>query len=157
MCVDLLIDVRSLFSTLLERDYAADDDADEPMPSPDGSPAPAKAESKLDKRVQNLVKLICDLKMMKDAMLEVGYDANKLPLGKLSKEHIKKGYQALQDLADVIKAGQKHRCVELSNTFYTLIRQSKFHHRRDCKKTSRRCDTIICSWCVLCFASLQRM
>jgi hypothetical protein len=57
--------------TLLERDYAADDDADEPMPAADGSPAPPKADSKLDKRVQNLVKLICDLKMMKDAMLEV--------------------------------------------------------------------------------------
>lgn len=38
--------------------------------------------------MQNLVKLICDLNMMKQQMVEIGYDAKKLPLGKLSKKTI---------------------------------------------------------------------
>lgn len=71
------------FQTLIERDYSADDD----MPDAADTSAAASSvkipDSKLDSRVQDLIKLICDLKMMKDAMLEVGYDADKLPLGKV--------------------------------------------------------------------------
>ncbi len=31
-------------------------------------------------------------------MKEIGYDADKMPLGKLSKDSIKKGYQILEQL-----------------------------------------------------------
>lgn len=108
--------------TLLQRDYSADDDD---MPDAEAEAEQAEKEqkeSKLDARVQELVKLICDLKMMKEAMLEVGYDANKLPLGKLSKDHIKKGYEVLQEIATAINAGKKgSSMLNLSNRFYTLI------------------------------------
>lgn len=108
--------------TLLQRDYSADDDD---MPDAEDEAKQAEKEqkeSKLDTRVQELVKLICDLKMMKEAMLEVGYDANKLPLGKLSKDHIKKGYEVLQEIANAINAGKKGSAMlNLSNRFYTLI------------------------------------
>jgi poly [ADP-ribose] polymerase len=105
--------------TLLQRDYSADDDDDAAMPdaSPD-APAAATPKSKLDQRVHDLVKLICDLKMMKDAMLEVGYDANKLPLGKLSKKHIKKCYEVLQEISTVINGAVSFiQLLELSNRF----------------------------------------
>ena len=70
--------------TLILRDYSADE-------PPSSSPAPASStdvatkvpvKSTLHERVQSLVSLICDVGMMKRSMMEVGYDANKLPLGK---------------------------------------------------------------------------
>lgn len=35
---------------------------------------------------------------MKQQMVRIGYNVNKMPLGKLSKEAIKKGYKILQEL-----------------------------------------------------------
>lgn len=105
--------------TLLERDYSADDDA--AAPADDGSSGPSDVpSSKLDPRVQDLIKLIADLNMMKAQMIEVGYDANKLPLGKLSKEHVKKGYEVLQLISEALNAGRKP-ALDLSNQFYSLI------------------------------------
>jgi hypothetical protein len=51
-----------------------------PMPvSDDRSAVP---ESKLDKRVQNLIELVCNVKAMEAALLEMKYDARKSPLGR---------------------------------------------------------------------------
>ena len=36
--------------------------------------------------------------MMNNHMKEIGYNVNKMPLGKLSKNNIKKGYKVLQEL-----------------------------------------------------------
>jgi len=106
--------------TLLERDYSGDDDAAAADDDSGDKPAADVPESKLDSRVQDLIKLICDLSMMKQQMIEVGYDANKLPLGKLSKEHVKKGYQVLQEISTYINDGKKPP-LDLSNQFYSLI------------------------------------
>jgi len=38
------------------------------------------------------------MKMMNNQMKEIGYDAKKMPLGKLSKSSIEKGYEALNAL-----------------------------------------------------------
>lgn len=38
-------------------------------------------ESKLDKRVQNLIQLICSIRAMEEALLEMKFDARKNPLG----------------------------------------------------------------------------
>jgi poly [ADP-ribose] polymerase len=40
--------------------------------------------------------------MMEKSVVEVGYDAKKLPLGKLSKETVKNGYKILQKIEQVI-------------------------------------------------------
>jgi len=53
-------------------------------------------------------------------MIEIGYDANKLPLGKLSKDHIKKGYDILKSIEAELD-GKRRNLTELSNEFYTLI------------------------------------
>lgn len=39
-------------------------------------------ESKLNNRVKDLVNLIFDLKMMNNAMKQIGYDPKKMPLGR---------------------------------------------------------------------------
>ena len=39
-------------------------------------------ESKLDKRLQNLIQLICNVQAMEEALLEMKFDARKNPLGK---------------------------------------------------------------------------
>ncbi|KAH9305750.1 hypothetical protein KI387_010154, partial [Taxus chinensis] len=47
-------------------------------------------KSKLDDRVAQFISLICNVSMMKQQMMEIGYNAEKLPLGKLSKSTILK-------------------------------------------------------------------
>ena len=38
-------------------------------------------ESKLDKRVQDLIELVCNVRAMEEALLEMKFDAKKNPLG----------------------------------------------------------------------------
>ncbi|KAF9604766.1 hypothetical protein IFM89_010268 [Coptis chinensis] len=59
-------------------------------------------ETKLESRIANFVSLICNVSMMKQQMMEIGYNAEKLPLGKLSKSTILKGYDVLKRISDVI-------------------------------------------------------
>ncbi len=49
-------------------------------------------KSSLNTQVQDLIRLIFDMKMMNKQMKEIGFDANKMPLGKLAKSSILKGY-----------------------------------------------------------------
>jgi len=53
--------------------------------------------------VQDLIRLIFDMKMMAKQMKEIGYDAKKMPLGKLAKTSISKGYEILKSLMEEIK------------------------------------------------------
>lgn len=48
------------------------------------------------------------MKMMNNQMKEIGYDAKKMPLGKLAKSAIMKGYEALKGLMDEVK-GKKRK------------------------------------------------
>ncbi|GAM21098.1 hypothetical protein SAMD00019534_042730, partial [Acytostelium subglobosum LB1] len=80
-----------------------------------------KAECSLDTRVQNFIKLIFDLKMMKRTMIEAEFDLKKMPLGKLSKNQIKKGYEVLKEIEEVIKRGGRGDLTALSSRFYTII------------------------------------
>lgn len=70
-------------------------------------------------------------------MASLSYDSNKLPLGKLSKEVISRGYQTLKDIGEVIdqKPGFLQKFAEygtnrtnilnrLSNRYYTVIPHS---------------------------------
>jgi poly [ADP-ribose] polymerase len=82
----------------------------------------AQSSSKLDSRVQDLVKLIFDLKMMENVMTEMEYDIKKMPLGKLTKGQIKNGYEVLKKLDEAIQKNKGYSTLEeLSSEFYTLI------------------------------------
>lgn len=56
-------------------------------------------------------------------MADMNYDAKKMPLGKLSKPTITRGYQALKDLAPLLDANVlDHSTIEdLSNRYYSYI------------------------------------
>lgn len=52
--------------------------------------------SKLPPSVQNLMELIFNKQYFKEVMADLEYDADKLPLGKLSKRTLEQGYTALK-------------------------------------------------------------
>jgi len=79
-------------------------------------------ESKLPDRLQALVQLICDVRMMQKTVMEIGYDPEKIPLGKLSKSTISKGMDMLKQIEACLKSKAAHSTLaELSSRFYSLI------------------------------------
>ncbi|CAF1521823.1 unnamed protein product, partial [Didymodactylos carnosus] len=79
--------------------------------------------SKLEKSVQDLVRMIFDVKSMEKAMLEFEIDLTKMPLGKLSKNQIEKAYKVLTELQTLIQNNitSQTQILDASNRFYTLI------------------------------------
>lgn len=92
-------------------------------------------KSKLDKRIQDLVGLIFDIKAMQDTLLELEIDVNKMPLGKLSKRNIQQGYEVLTEIQGILKKGDpsnlaiKTRLTECANRFYTIIPHAYGNHQ----------------------------
>jgi poly [ADP-ribose] polymerase len=60
-------------------------------------------DSRLPWKVQELVRLIFDRKMMHSNMKEIGYDEKRSPLGLISKKCIDQGYIALNKIMQVLK------------------------------------------------------
>ena len=58
--------------------------------------------SKLEKPVQDLINFIFDKKLMEASVTSVGYDPSKLPLGELSEENVKYGYQILRAIEGIL-------------------------------------------------------
>ncbi|NXY51062.1 PARP3 polymerase, partial [Ceuthmochares aereus] len=77
----------------------------------------------LDKATQELVSLIFSSDMFRDAMQTMNIDVKKMPLGKLTKQQIAKGFEVLEELEAAL--GEQHppdaRLEELSSRFYTII------------------------------------
>ena len=60
--------------------------------------------------------------MMNNQMKEIGYDAKKMPLGKLSKNNIEKGYKILSEIAECLKkSNQKPQIEKLTSDFFSFI------------------------------------
>lgn len=71
------------------------------------------------------MRLIFDVNEMKKLMLEFELDAEKMPLGKLSKNQIQKAYAVLSELQELIeKSTSETKLIEATNRFYTLIPHS---------------------------------
>lgn len=119
----------------VERNYD-DDDSDDEEEAPATADQDKKAsdrkppKSTLEPAVQQLMELIFNQQLFNAAMSSLNYDANKLPLGKLSKATIMRGYQALKDLSALLddnslatNYGMAYPAAveHLSNTFYSLI------------------------------------
>ncbi|XP_055309208.1 poly [ADP-ribose] polymerase [Sitodiplosis mosellana] len=82
----------------------------------------SKIKSTLATPVQDLIKLLFDVNMMKQMMLEFDLDMEKMPLGKLSSKQIKAAMNVLQEIAELIqKDASSGKFVEASNRFYTMI------------------------------------
>lgn len=123
--------------SFVERDYEEDDpDAEEVKAAkknkqkPDGDERPPP-ESKLAKPIQEVVSLIFNQEYAMQALRDLNFDANKLPLGKLSKRTLQTGFQTLKDLSDLINdpslATSKYQqplasaLETLSNRYFTII------------------------------------
>uniref|UniRef100_A0A3B3S3W0 Poly [ADP-ribose] polymerase n=1 Tax=Paramormyrops kingsleyae TaxID=1676925 RepID=A0A3B3S3W0_9TELE len=83
---------------------------------------PQKRPCQLDSQVQSLLQLICDIKAMEESVLEMKFDTKKAPLGKLTVEQIKAGYQSLKRIEECLKKkGSSKELMEACNQFYTRI------------------------------------
>ncbi|KAF2743502.1 PARP-domain-containing protein [Sporormia fimetaria CBS 119925] len=94
-----------------------------------GSQRPA-IKSTLSGPVRDLMGLIFNKEYFARTMTDLNYDANKLPLGKLSTATINRGFQALKDLAALLDdpdlaqgygTSYGDAVEQLSNTYYSLI------------------------------------
>ena len=117
----------------VERSYLADDD--EPPAQPGASldtdndePAYTPPKCTLEPPVQSLMELIFNQKHFANTMQALNYDVNKLPLGKLSKATITKGFEILKELSammsDVSVVHSLDGYEELSNQYYSYIPHS---------------------------------
>lgn len=78
--------------------------------------------SLLSPQVEELMKLLFNIKNMKTAMKEFKLDLEKMPLGKLSVKQLQAAYLALGELEDAINHDRSMQdLVGLSNKFYTFV------------------------------------
>ncbi|EME48380.1 hypothetical protein DOTSEDRAFT_67440, partial [Dothistroma septosporum NZE10] len=116
-----------------ESDMEPDDGPDEAVQKGSGnrsrSASPAKCT--LQAPVKSLMELIFNIDYIAETMADMKYDAEKLPLGNLSRSTILRGYQALKDLSALFSdpnlAQSEHGLTynnaveELSNRYYSYI------------------------------------
>ncbi|XP_065844770.1 poly [ADP-ribose] polymerase 2-like [Oscarella lobularis] len=107
-----------------------DDDGDD---GDDGDSRPEEAEdephsgpvqipeSKLNKRVQELIEIIFDIRTMEKVVQEMNYDVEKAPLGKLTKARIKAGFSALKKIEACIISHRRGELRQACNEFYYHI------------------------------------
>ncbi|KAJ8301262.1 hypothetical protein KUTeg_020249 [Tegillarca granosa] len=105
--------------TLIEMADEDETDAGPVIVSSDGKDI---AKCTLDAPTQVLMKLIFDNDMFKEAMKKFDIDVKKMPLGKLSKTQIAKGFECLDELEEALnKKKPKKTLMDLTSRFYTLI------------------------------------
>jgi len=92
---------------------------------PDSSKTIAIPDSKLHVDVQNLIKMLSDVNMMKNALISLDIDTKKMPLGKIKKTQLDKADEILnklrQTLADVqLNTTNADKLKELESTMVKL-------------------------------------
>jgi poly [ADP-ribose] polymerase len=128
----------------IERSYEPDSDGEPEDAEPAKDTNAVKKEEPepectLDEPVRNLMEMIFNQAFFQATMAELNYDANKLPLGKLSKATILRGFEQLKSLSalfdDATLAQTKYSTSlpsateHLSNTYYSLIPHDFGRHR----------------------------
>ena len=80
----------------IEIKYDEDDNKEDVKPKNEKkAKKPNNNVSKMDFGMQKLMNLIFDVNIMQTTMKEIGYDAKKMPLGKLGDGTIKEAYKIL--------------------------------------------------------------
>ncbi|XP_052778309.1 protein mono-ADP-ribosyltransferase PARP3-like [Mya arenaria] len=106
---------------LIEMADEDEDEVDAPVMAAPSAANKKVAAPKLDRNTQNLLKLIFDNDMFRDTMKKFDIDVKKMPLGKLSKGQIAKGFDVLDDIEKELNANRRNKLAELSSKFYTVI------------------------------------
>jgi len=78
-------------------------------------------EQVLQKNIEKLMNILFNENLQTNVMSQYNIDVTKLPLGELSLEQIKKAYDILKDLLEVIEKGDSDAIKKLSSRFYTTI------------------------------------
>ncbi|KAG8707140.1 hypothetical protein FRC09_002008 [Ceratobasidium sp. 395] len=128
--------------TWLERDFEAEVGSDdenqdggevkkEEAAVEDDEPAGPPPDCTLHELVQDVCRLIFSKDVMNAHLLAMKYDANKLPLGKMSKGTILSGFAALKQISEVLDnpngdlakehGGYNNACAVLSGRYYSVI------------------------------------
>lgn len=143
--------------TFIEKSYEDDSEDEKSVAKKENEPEEeeeeeegSKIESKLPKQTQRLIELIFNQNHFNSVLEGIGYNAEKLPLGKLSKATLKQGFDYLNELASLIKhpklADNKHHmtqkevslpCISCDfDLFYRVLPSSLTHiHSRPSKNT----------------------
>jgi len=116
---------------LVQTEVGADDDEEEDVDDEvDSGPTANKVAknvevepSKLEKAVQELVQMICDVKTMELNASELEFDTKRNPLGKISLDQIKAGYESLNKIAELLTQPSVNmkKVKDASSEFYTRI------------------------------------
>ncbi|KAF7156103.1 hypothetical protein CNMCM5623_009245 [Aspergillus felis] len=119
--------------TFIERNYEESDDEDDNADKMDVDKKEDKkaVESTLPQAVQKLLTFIFNQQHFLSTMASMSYDAQKLPLGKLSKRTLTTGFQILKDLSELVTdptlASSRYNTTfqdaaqDLSNRYFTTI------------------------------------
>ncbi|KZW03275.1 hypothetical protein EXIGLDRAFT_759147 [Exidia glandulosa HHB12029] len=125
-------------------DMQYDDEEDESAKADGGAAKPREKtpDSVLDKPVKDIIDFIFNENYISQHLGSFNYDANKLPLGKLSKDTVANGYSVLKEIAEALEnkdsgtdaasgsSGPKRGAakkkagnvfVELTNRYYSII------------------------------------
>jgi len=105
---------------VVEQDYSQDNE----LEGLDDTDKDSTDSSTLHPAIQSVVRMLFDVKQMQRVLLEMDIDMDKMPLGKLSRAHIQKGYDCLSEIQDFIAEGNEHGLIAACNKFYSIIPRS---------------------------------
>ncbi|XP_068640410.1 poly [ADP-ribose] polymerase 1 [Aristolochia californica] len=94
-------------------------------------------ESKLAPQLVELVKMLFDVETYRAAMMEFEINLSEMPLGKLSKSNIQKGFEALTEIQNLLNndnyepSVKESLIIDASNRFFTVIPSIHPHVIRD--------------------------
>ncbi|KAJ3452092.1 DNA ligase [Anaeramoeba flamelloides] len=113
--------------------YEAESESDEADNSGSGSEEDNEDESSsddeplvctLEPQVKEFIELIFNKKTIQKTLKSLNINQEKAPLGKLSKEQIKKGYEILKRIEQILDRKVKGNITQESSNFYTIIPHS---------------------------------
>ena len=104
-------------------DYETEVKQDEPKEESKISTSKKKFKNTLNQDVMDLISLIYNKKMINDNLHEIGYDSQKMPLGKLSPVTLTTGLNILKEIeSELKKKSPNHENLKkYSSEFYTQI------------------------------------
>ncbi|KAL2321029.1 hypothetical protein Fmac_029998 [Flemingia macrophylla] len=95
------------------------------------------ADSKLPPPLIELMKMLFNVETYRAAMMEFDINMSEMPLGKLSKSNIQRGFEALTEIQNLLKNGnpdpsvKESLLINASNRFFTMIPSIHPHIIRD--------------------------
>ncbi|KAF4667304.1 Poly [ADP-ribose] polymerase 2 [Perkinsus olseni] len=109
--------------TYVEQDFTGGPVEEQVKEKDEVKPEVKVEDTKLDQQLYEVIKMICDRQLMVDHMKASGVDVNKMPLGKISEDMIKHGYEALQAIEEELGKAKPSRShlLDLSGRFYTVV------------------------------------